>query len=165
MAGTSSANCLSCRVPYQRLHSLNAWTPFSQKVLFFTDFCFVASPSQISVPASFSYFSQRAAIGGRQKGVSHILLRSLFSSLFLAVQLVTFWERFCQFLAPLLPLPLCGTVIFSVKKKQSKTESKSTLSMELGIPRPESTFFSLNIGRKGIRQGRKKGNSRQKGQF
>ena len=49
MAGTSSLNCLFCRIPYQRLHSLNAWTPFSEKALFFTEFCFVASPSQNSV--------------------------------------------------------------------------------------------------------------------
>ena len=42
MAETSSLNCLSCRVPYQRLHSLNAWSPFSEKALLFTDFCFVA---------------------------------------------------------------------------------------------------------------------------
>ena len=53
MAGTSSVNCLSCRIPYQCLHSLNACTPFSEKALFFTDFCFVASPSQkSSVPMS-----------------------------------------------------------------------------------------------------------------
>ena len=50
MAETSSLNCLSCRSPYQHLHSLNAWTPFSEKALLFTDFCFVASPSQTSGP-------------------------------------------------------------------------------------------------------------------
>ena len=50
MAGTSSVNCVSCRIPHQCLHSLNAWTPFSEKALLFTDFCFVASPSQNSVP-------------------------------------------------------------------------------------------------------------------
>ena len=49
-------NCLSCRIPYQRLHSLNAWTPFSEKALFFTDFCFVASPSQNSVPMNLVTF-------------------------------------------------------------------------------------------------------------
>ena len=31
MAGTSSANCLSCMIPYQCRHSLNAWTPFSER--------------------------------------------------------------------------------------------------------------------------------------
>ena len=50
MAGTSSVNCLCCRIPYQCLHSLNAWAPFSEKALFFTDFCFVASPSQTLFP-------------------------------------------------------------------------------------------------------------------
>ena len=50
IARTSSVNCLSCRIPYQCLHSLNAWTPFSEKALFFTDFCFVSSPSPNSVP-------------------------------------------------------------------------------------------------------------------
>ena len=49
MAETSSLNCLSCRIPYQRLHALNAWTPINEKALLFTDFCFVASPSQNSV--------------------------------------------------------------------------------------------------------------------
>ena len=44
MAETSSLNCLFCRIPYQCLHSLNAWNPFSEKALLFTDFCFVASP-------------------------------------------------------------------------------------------------------------------------
>ena len=34
MAKTSSLNFLSCRF----LHSLNAWTPFSEKALLFTDF-------------------------------------------------------------------------------------------------------------------------------
>ena len=49
MAGTSSVNCLSCRFrPYQCLHSLDAWTPFSGKALFFTD-AFVASLSPNSV--------------------------------------------------------------------------------------------------------------------
>ena len=50
MAETSSLNCLLSRVPYQCLHSLNAWNPFSEKALLFTDFCFVPSPSQNSVP-------------------------------------------------------------------------------------------------------------------
>ena len=51
---TSSLNCLSCGSPYQRLHSLNAL----KKALFFTDFCFVASPSPNSVPISTLYFRQ-----------------------------------------------------------------------------------------------------------
>ena len=50
MARASSVNCLSCRIPYQCLHSLNAWTPFSEKALFFTDCCFVVSPFPNSVP-------------------------------------------------------------------------------------------------------------------
>ena len=45
MALTSSLNCLSCRSPYQSIHSLNAFHSFSEKALFFTGFCFVASPS------------------------------------------------------------------------------------------------------------------------
>ena len=40
----------SCRIPYQRPHSLNAWIPFSEMALLLTDFCLVASPSQNSVP-------------------------------------------------------------------------------------------------------------------
>ena len=46
MAPTPSLKCLSCRIPYQSLHSLNAFSRFSEKTLLFTDFCFVASPSQ-----------------------------------------------------------------------------------------------------------------------
>ena len=46
MAETSSLNCLSCRIPYQCLLSLNALNPFSEKALLFTDFCFIASPSK-----------------------------------------------------------------------------------------------------------------------
>ena len=42
---TSSLNCLSCRIPCQSLHSLKAWSWFSEKALLFTDFCFIASPS------------------------------------------------------------------------------------------------------------------------
>ena len=60
--------CLFCRIPYQCLHSLNAWNPFSEKVLFFTDFCFVAFPSQklhsdLSVP---KIASQIAAFSNRK---------------------------------------------------------------------------------------------------
>ena len=50
MAETSSLNCLYCGIPYQRLHSLSAWSAFSEKVLLFTDLCFVASPSQNFLP-------------------------------------------------------------------------------------------------------------------
>ena len=46
MARTSSLNCLSCRNPYQTLDSLNCLPPFHWKTLFFTEKCFVASPSQ-----------------------------------------------------------------------------------------------------------------------
>ena len=45
MARTSSLNCLSCRNPYQTPHSLNRLPPFHWKPLFFTEKCFVASPS------------------------------------------------------------------------------------------------------------------------
>ena len=45
MAETSSLNCLSCGIPYQNLHSLNAL-----KALLFTDVYFVASPSPSSAP-------------------------------------------------------------------------------------------------------------------
>ena len=38
IAGTSSVNCLFCRIPHQRLHSPNTWTPFSAKALFFMIF-------------------------------------------------------------------------------------------------------------------------------
>ena len=50
MAKTSSLNCLSCRIPYQSLHALNAFPWFSERALLFSDFCFVASPSLNSVP-------------------------------------------------------------------------------------------------------------------
>ena len=50
MARTSSLNCLSCRNPYQTPHSLNCLPPFHWKPLFFTEECFVASPSQESAP-------------------------------------------------------------------------------------------------------------------
>ena len=46
MAWTSSLNCLSCRNPYQTPDSLNCLPPFHWKPLFFTEKCFVASPSQ-----------------------------------------------------------------------------------------------------------------------
>ena len=45
MARTSSLNCLSCRNPYQTSDSLNCLPPFHWKPLFFTEKCFVASPS------------------------------------------------------------------------------------------------------------------------
>ena len=48
IAQTSSLNCLSCRNPYQTPHSLNCLPPFSLKSPFFTEKCFVASPSQKS---------------------------------------------------------------------------------------------------------------------
>ena len=46
IARTSSLNCLSCRNPYQTPHSLNCLPPFHWNPLFFTEKCFVASPSQ-----------------------------------------------------------------------------------------------------------------------
>ena len=45
MARSSSLNCHSCRNPYQTPHSLNCLPPFHWKTLFFTETCFVASPS------------------------------------------------------------------------------------------------------------------------
>ena len=45
IAQTSSLNCLSCRNPHQTPHSLNCLPPFHWKPLFFTEKCFVASPS------------------------------------------------------------------------------------------------------------------------
>ena len=48
MARTSSLNCLSCRNPYQTPDSLNCLPSFHWKPLFFTEKCFVASPSQKS---------------------------------------------------------------------------------------------------------------------
>ena len=50
MTRTSSLNCLSCKIPYQSLHSLNALPSFSQKALFLTEFCFLASRSPNSIP-------------------------------------------------------------------------------------------------------------------
>ena len=47
MARTSSLNCLSCRNPYQMPDSLSCLPPFHWKTLFFTEKCFVASPSKI----------------------------------------------------------------------------------------------------------------------
>ena len=49
MALTASLNCLSCRILYWNLHSLNGLPSLSEKVLFFTDF-FVTSLSPNSVP-------------------------------------------------------------------------------------------------------------------
>ena len=46
MAWTSSLNCLSCRNPYQTLHSLKCLPPFHWKPIAFTEKCFFASPSQ-----------------------------------------------------------------------------------------------------------------------
>ena len=48
MARTSSLNYLSCTNPYQAPDSLNCLPPFHWKTLFFTEKCFVASPSQKS---------------------------------------------------------------------------------------------------------------------
>ena len=43
--------CLSCQIPYhQCLPSLNAWTPLSEKAVFFTEFCFITPPSQSWFP-------------------------------------------------------------------------------------------------------------------
>ena len=44
MARTSSLNCLSCRNPYQIPHSKNCLPPFTEKNLYFSEKCFVASP-------------------------------------------------------------------------------------------------------------------------
>ena len=46
-ARTSLVKCLSCRMPYQSLHRLNALPSFSEKALLFTDFCFFASNDPI----------------------------------------------------------------------------------------------------------------------
>ena len=54
MARTSSLNCLSCRSPYQTADSLNCLPPFHWKPLFFTEKCFVASPSQKSALTKYS---------------------------------------------------------------------------------------------------------------
>ena len=48
MDQTSSVNCLSCKTPYQS----NVFPSLSDKALFFTAFCFVASLSSNSVPTS-----------------------------------------------------------------------------------------------------------------
>ena len=50
MARTSSLNGRCCRIPYQCLRSLNALPAFSEKAFFFTDWCFVTSPSPNPVP-------------------------------------------------------------------------------------------------------------------
>ena len=56
MAGSSSVNFLSCRIPYQCPSFIHAWTPFSEKALFFTEFCFVTSPRHNSVPRPIRHF-------------------------------------------------------------------------------------------------------------
>ena len=43
-------NCPSCRSAHDRPHSMHAWHWFSEKALFFTEFCFIASPSPKSIP-------------------------------------------------------------------------------------------------------------------
>ena len=43
LAGTSSVNGLSCGIPYQSLHSLNALPSCSAKTFLFTDFCCVVA--------------------------------------------------------------------------------------------------------------------------
>ena len=48
MAWTSSLNCLSCRNPYQAPIHWIASPLFTDKPFFFTENCFVASPSQKS---------------------------------------------------------------------------------------------------------------------
>ena len=47
---TSSLDCLSCRIPYQSLRSLNASPSFKEKALLFSDLWFVAFPSPNSAP-------------------------------------------------------------------------------------------------------------------
>ena len=50
MPQASSLNCLPLRNPYQTPHSLNASLLGTERPLFFTEKCFVASPSQKSAP-------------------------------------------------------------------------------------------------------------------
>ena len=66
MARTSSLNCLSCRNPYQTPHSLNCLPPFHWKTLFFTEKCFVASPSQKS--ALINATNRKKQTTARKKG-------------------------------------------------------------------------------------------------
>ena len=54
MARTSSLHCLSCTNPYQTPHSLNCLPLFTERKLFFTEKCFVASPSQKSAPITYT---------------------------------------------------------------------------------------------------------------
>ena len=61
MALTSSLNCLSCRVPYHSLHSLNALPLFSEKAL-----C-LKSPSLDSVPKKDSKNLRVCGINQRSK--------------------------------------------------------------------------------------------------
>ena len=58
---TSSLNCLSCRIPYQSLHSLNALPSFGEKALLFTDSCFAASPSPKTAPIRTSWLSHKSS--------------------------------------------------------------------------------------------------------
>ena len=65
MARTSSLNCLSCGSPYQTPHSLSCFPPLHCKALFFTEKCFVSSPSQQSAPINMSSFP--GDFGGAQE--------------------------------------------------------------------------------------------------
>ena len=67
MAWTSSLNCLSCWNPYQTTDSLNC-PPFHWKSLFFTEKCFVASPSQKLALKAEEGGARRAALCGDQDG-------------------------------------------------------------------------------------------------
>ena len=66
MARTSSLNCLSCRNPYQTPASLNCLPPSHWKNPFFTEKCFVASPSQKSALINV-HFGKGLVVTGHEK--------------------------------------------------------------------------------------------------
>ena len=68
MARISSLNCRSCRNPYQTPDSLNCLPPFHWKPLFFTEKCFVTSPSQKSATA---FCKSQKKGGGERPGRNH----------------------------------------------------------------------------------------------
>ena len=82
IARSSSLNCLSCRNPYQTPDSLNCLPPFHWKSLFFTERCFVASPSQKSALINVLHAAldqlcellAGATVGSRHSHCSQVLL-------------------------------------------------------------------------------------------
>ena len=134
MARTSSLNCLSSRNPYQTPDSLNCLPPFHWKRLFFTEKCFIASPSQKSALIKVFTFSLNG-LGPPEIGwvffwVGCLLRRAGEASQCREAKIAA--RQFCHSVAAQLPSPL---------GQLWKGEKKPTLVEERHFGRPFKRHF------------------------